>query len=125
MTADRRAALDALLAADAELVMDIDTTAVKRRAALVEAVAQAISNAWDSEQRIFDAAEAAIAIIRGETLEEAARVADAEVQAAGTDQDMFDGGRAVAGRGIAAAIRELARPNNGLTEPSAEVSAIP
>ena len=48
-----------------------------RRAALVEAVAQAISNAWDSEQRIFEAAEAAIDLIRAETLEEAAKVADA------------------------------------------------
>ena len=44
------------------------------REELVEAVAQAISNAWDSEGRIFEAADAAIAIIRGETLEEAAKV---------------------------------------------------
>jgi hypothetical protein len=46
------------------------------RAALVEAVAQAISNAWDSEQRIFAAAEAAIDLIRNDALEEAARVCE-------------------------------------------------
>lgn len=39
------------------------------REELREAVAQAISNAWDSEQRIFEAADAAIALV----LEEAAR----------------------------------------------------
>lgn len=46
------------------------------REEMIQAVAQAISNAWDREQRIFEAADAAIAIIRAETLEEAARCAE-------------------------------------------------
>lgn len=66
--------------------------------------------------QVYAEADAAIAIIRGETLEEAARVAeDCSVALNGTYEAIH----------IAAAIRALARPNNGLTEPSAEVSAIP
>jgi hypothetical protein len=65
------------------------------RAALVEGVAQAISNAWDSEQRVFAAAEAAIDLIRAEVLEEAARVALEEYR------------RSSSGEEIAAAIRAL------------------
>lgn len=60
-----------------------------------------------AEERFFKVATACINLIRAEVLEEAARVADAEVESAGTDQDLFDAGRAVAGRGIAAAIRTL------------------
>ena len=43
---------------------------------LVEAVAQAITEAWDNEGRVIDAALAAIALIRPATLAEAAKVAD-------------------------------------------------
>ena len=64
MTADRRAALQNI-GQERELSEEMT-----RRAALVEAVAQAISNAWDSEQRVFAAAEAAIDLICAEKLEE-------------------------------------------------------
>lgn len=71
------------------------------REEMIEAVAQAISNAWDSEQRIFEAADAAIAIIRAETLEEAAKVAET---CQWWESELMDGDE----RGpIAAAIRAL------------------
>lgn len=44
---------------------------------LRERVADAIAYAWDMEGRVMDAADAAIAIIRAEVLEEAARTAEA------------------------------------------------
>ena len=85
------------------------------RAALVEAVAQAISNAWDSEQRIFAAADAAIDLIRAEVLEEAARVADSYHRVVETKRDLFEDGNVTVTKGhsladprkIAAAIRAL------------------
>lgn len=109
----RRALLDALAETDAELVMDIDTTAVKRRAALVEKVAIAIYQTWcaihgvaetslpwseiDDEERDACVAEAtaAIDLIRVEVLEEAALRAE----------DFL--GEAWEGYEIAAAIRAL------------------
>lgn len=77
-----------------------------RRAALVEAVAQAISNAWDSEQRIFEAAEAAIDLIRAEVLEEAARVAEYRCGASEWSAET-NSGYECAAREIAADIRAL------------------
>jgi ribulose-5-phosphate 4-epimerase/fuculose-1-phosphate aldolase len=63
------------------------------RAALVEKMADAIAKAWDEHGRVIDAATAAIDLIRAETLEEAARVADED--------------NSVDGDFIAAAIRAL------------------
>lgn len=134
MTADRRAALDALLAADAELVMDIDTTAVKRRAALVEKVAKAVAltdakegyseTLLRSESYMMacrNIATAAIDLIRAEVLEEAARVAET-VGGTSPEDDVWQGAYKAA-----AAIRALkdAPPNNALTEPTAGLSANP
>ena len=75
-----------------------------RRAALVEAVAQAISNAWDSEQRIFAAAEAAIDLIRAEVLEEAAEQC---MRLRGWNLE-------TANKEFAAAIRALAAPSGAV-----------
>lgn len=92
-----------------------------RRAALVEKVADVIAKAWDEHGRVIDAATTAISLIRAETLEEAARVAET-VGGTSPEDDVWQGAYKAA-----AAIRALkdAPPNNALTEPTAGLSANP